>query len=47
VWDRLFGTFREMKTSDIQFGLDVYQGYSTTRFFDLIKFPFVKRNKQK
>ncbi len=45
IWDRLFGTYKEMKTNDIRFGLDIYQGYSTTNFFDLVKFPFVKRSK--
>lgn len=43
IWDRLFGTFREMEATEIKFGLDIYQGYSTSNFKHLVKFPFIKR----
>lgn len=43
IWDRIFGTYKEMNASEIKFGLDVYQGSSTSNFAHLIKFPFVKR----
>jgi sterol desaturase/sphingolipid hydroxylase (fatty acid hydroxylase superfamily) len=43
IWDRMFGTFKEVKKSEIKFGLDVYQGYSTSNFMHLIKYPFVRK----
>jgi len=45
IWDRLFGTYKEMEATDIKFGLDVYHGHSPSNFFQLIKFPFFKKDK--
>ena len=45
IWDRLFGTYKEMKASEIKFGLDVYHGHSPANFLQLIKFPFFRKNK--
>lgn len=44
IWDRMFGTYKEMKPSAIRFGLDLYEGHSTTDFLELVKFPFIKAN---
>lgn len=44
IWDRMLGTYRELNISEIKFGLDVYEGHSTTDFPDLVKFPFLKRD---
>lgn len=44
IWDRLFGTYQKMKSTDIKFGLDVYSGQSSTDFMELIKYPFSRKN---
>ncbi|MBB2148253.1 sterol desaturase family protein [Pedobacter gandavensis] len=46
IWDRLFGTYREMPEEDIKFGVDNYQNYSSSDFKALIQHPFLeKKNK--
>ena len=45
IWDRMFGTYRELEAKDVVFGIDNYiRPGETEQFIFLIKFPFKKRN---
>lgn len=45
IWDRLFGTYKEMPKEEIKFGIDNYQNYSSSDFKALIRHPFLEKNK--
>ncbi|MBO9619480.1 MAG: sterol desaturase family protein [Niabella sp.] len=44
IWDRIFGTFRQIEPDQLVFGVDTYMEQTTaTNFMGLIKAPFQKR----
>lgn len=43
IWDRCFGTFKRLPSSELKFGVDTYPDEKETgSFFSLIKLPFGK-----
>eukprot|EP01132_Coremiostelium_polycephalum_P014694 gene14694-17818_t len=45
IWDRLFGTYKEMEAADINFGLDVFDSKHASHFSYLLQSPFPKKNR--
>lgn len=47
IWDRIFGTFKELDTKDTVFGIDTHFDPATCNSFkETVKIPFVKITKQ-
>ncbi len=45
IWDRLFGTFNKMESSETVFGLDTHMDEKACKSFQqILKFPFIKNN---
>lgn len=46
VWDRLFGTYQELKPSEIEYGLDTANPKKTATFLQLMLYPFRHQKNQ-
>lgn len=42
IWDRIFGTYKEMDHSTINYGLDIFEAKHSDNFVYLVKTPFNK-----
>jgi sterol desaturase/sphingolipid hydroxylase (fatty acid hydroxylase superfamily) len=47
IWDRLFGTFKRLRSGNVLFGVDTYMNEKEhSRYFALLKLPFTKYRKR-
>ncbi|TDG36164.1 sterol desaturase family protein [Pedobacter changchengzhani] len=46
IWDRLFGTYRELELSKINFGVDTVKDEHVATFSKLVAYPFSKFSKK-
>ncbi|MBC6112462.1 sterol desaturase family protein [Pedobacter fastidiosus] len=46
IWDRLFGTYRELEVSEINFGIDTVSPSEIRTFPNLLAYPFLKKEKK-
>ena len=47
IWDRMFGTFKQMEMKDVLYGVDTYMDENqNSRYLSLLKLPFGKYKKR-